>query len=295
MELRMNPTIAFRYTIASLFLALSSPGIQAQDTLFYGNGEKIIGQVEEVGVDLVRYRTTSGGSPVLIVAEKRDLLRLKLAGGQEFVFNNVSTDVPATAAFMGRTQAISLDVIAPALNHITIGYEHLLGLRSSLVVKAGYIGLWKKERNGETLDKQGWMVKIGPKFIMPPATKRYPSARDKHPLTGWYLKPELMFSYWTDNLVSYGFYDPSTRTTNKIFYSSAVLNLVIGRQVLLGERFIFDLYGGLGYGTSWRNGIASGYDSGGYSSREEYSFSHAFFSSGNPLCASGGMLFGYAF
>lgn len=283
---------ALRYTIVLIALVLCGPGLKAQDTLFYTNGNKIAGHVEEVGVELVRYRTASGSSSVLIVAEKRDLLRVKLEGGQEFVFENVSTDVPASAQFMARKQVLSLDVIAPALNHVTIGYEHLLGLRSSLVVKAGYIGLWEKDRSGETLDKQGWLVKIGPKFIMPPAAKRYPSARERHPLAGWYLRPELMFSYWTDN--SNFYYYPNPSPSKKTFYSSAALNLVIGRQVLLGERCTFDIFGGLGYGISWRNGVTSEYE-GGYYGREAYSYSHVFFGGGNPLCASGGMLFGYVF
>ena len=285
-----------RYTIVLIALVLCGPGLKAQDTLFYTNGHKIAGHVEEVGVELVRYRTNSGTSSVLIVAEKRDLLRVKLEGGQEFVFENVSTDVPASAQFMARKQVISLDVIAPALNHVTIGYERVIGVRTSFVAKAGYIGLWQRDRYYDERMDQGWLVKLGPKFILPPATKRYPSARKRHPLAGWYLKPELMFSYWTTISDRY-YYDPvynyGYSERNRAYYSSAALNLVVGRQVLLGERWTFDLFGGLGYGVQWRNG-SSTFNS-YYYNQEEYSYSHAFFGSRSPLTGSGGMVFGYVF
>ena len=280
--------------IAIIAWALCTASLQAQDSLFYANGQVIVGQVEEVGVDLVRYRTESAGSSVVIVAEKRDLLRVKLAGGQVFVFNNITTDVPASAEFMARKQAVSLDVLAPALNHITMGYEMVVGRRVSLSLKAGYIGLWERDDYDDGLLDQGFLVKVGPRFILPPSSKRYASAREQHPLAGWYLRPELMFSYWARNSYSYyGPYNWNNSTDRKTFYSSAALNVVIGRQVLLGERFTFDIHGGLGYGVQWINGESST-DQFGYN-REEYSYSHLFFGTNSPLTASGGMLFGYVF
>jgi hypothetical protein len=155
--------------IAIIAWALCSASLQAQDSLFYANGQVIVGQVEEVGVDLVRYRTASAGSSVVIVAEKRDLRRVKLAGGQVFVFANVSTDVPASAEFLARKQAISLDVLAPALNHITMGYERVVGRRVSLSLKAGYIGLWERDDFDEGLP--GIFGEGGPAFHPAPVVQ----------------------------------------------------------------------------------------------------------------------------
>ena len=287
------------FTWSGLFSAITAwllcaAPLQAQDSLFYANGQVIVGQVEEVGVDLVRYRTESAGSSVVIVAEKRDLLRVKLAGGQVFVFNNITTDVPASAEFMARKQAVSLDVLAPALNHITMGYEMVVGRRVSLSLKAGYIGLWERDDYDDGLLDQGFLVKVGPRFILPPSSKRFASAREQHPLAGWYLRPELMYSYWARNSYSYyGPYNWNYSTNRKTFYSSLAMNVVVGRQVLLGERFTFDIHGGLGYGVQWINGESST-DQFGYN-REEYSYSHLFFGTNSPLTASGGMLFGYVF
>ncbi|HMC97322.1 MAG TPA: hypothetical protein VKG92_06715, partial [Flavobacteriales bacterium] len=184
-------------------LILSSTLLHAQDTLFYTNGRYITGQVEEIGVELVRYRTNSGGSSVLITAEKRDLARIKLEGGQEFVFNNVSTDVPLTEEFMAKKQAVSIDVLAPALNHITFGYERIVGTRMSLVAKVGNIGLGNYGAHNSYGHYHGGLCKLGVKFILPVSPKRNQAARDKHPLAGWYLRPEFVFSAWTDQQVDY--------------------------------------------------------------------------------------------
>ena len=57
---------------------------------------------------------------------------------------------------------------------------------------------------------------------------------------------------------------------------------------------MFDINGGLGYGTQWRDGkvTGTGYENPG---RQEYSFSHAFFGNASPLVVSGGLGFGYVF
>jgi hypothetical protein len=63
-----------RYRSTLLLLALLLAALtHAQDTLFYTNGDRIIGQVEEVGTDAVRYRTSSGANTVVIVVNKADL------------------------------------------------------------------------------------------------------------------------------------------------------------------------------------------------------------------------------
>ena len=267
----------------------------AQDSLFYTNGSLVVGQVEEVGLDAVRYRTLSGSTSVLVVAEKRDLARIKLQGGQEFVLNSVHSDVIATDDFLGRTQAISMDFIAPALNHLTIGYERAIGRRMSLAVKAGFIGLGKYAESYNTIHTTGALAKVGIKFILPASRRRIPNMRDGHPLAGWYLKPELMVSGWSSEQLYYDYHYGSSSRTNDYF--SVALNMTVGRQVLLGERFTFDLFGGLGYGTQWRNGkqtaglgdIYYNYD------RQEYAYSHAFLGSRIPLTVSGGMMFGFLF
>lgn len=281
---------------ASFFLSVSlGICVHGQDSLFYTNGNFVTGRVEEVGVELVRYRTWSADAPVIVVAEKRDLARVKLESGQEFIFNNASTDVPATAEFLARKQAITMDVIAPALNHIVLGYERAIGRRVSICARVGYIGFWNYDDGDDAFNSTGGLLRVGVKFILPHSPRRTLTARDQHPLSGWYLRPEILFSSWERRYNSYqGYFPPYLVSTTKEPYSSAAVNLTIGRQVLLGERFTFDISGGLGYGLQWQQGRimgASDFDQ----HRQYYSFSHLFMGDRTPLTMSGGLQFGYVF
>lgn len=281
-----------RTPLLSLFCLLCSLAF-AQDTLFYANGKYVTGQVEEIGSEQVRYRTRSGDGSVLVVAEKSELERIKLQGGQEFNVAMAVAEKAPSAEFMKRKQALSLDVIAPALNHATIGYERVVGERMNLVIKAGYIGLglWENQNYYNTR-YSGGLMKVGLKFILPRSNRRAPSFRDTHPLAGWYLRPEIMVSIWSERDY-YGaqHFAPEDYTTD---YSSAAFNLIIGRQIMLGERCTFDLFGGIGYGAEWQGRVFNNPNS-YYYNKEAYAFSHAFISNRSPLAFSGGLMFGYAF
>ncbi len=283
--------------IIALVICLMALQARSQDSLFYTNGNVIVGQVEEIGLDQVRYRTSSAGTSVLIVVDKRDLASIKLQGGQTYKFGTAGMEGPVNADFLSRRNVLSLDVLSPALAHVTVGYEHVLGRRVSFVAKAGYIGLWETERYDDTFNSKGGLFSAGVKFTLPYSAKRIPSARDAHPLAGWYLRPELVVSAWTRTRYNYYYYDPyggSLMTTTTNDYATAAIILSVGRQVILGERFTFDISGGFGYGTQWQDGegTGTGYNSPG---RQEYAFSHAFFGNASPLVVSGSLRFGYIF
>lgn len=288
--------MSYRSTLL-LFTLLLTAFTHAQDTLFYTNGDKIIGQVLEVGTDVVKYVTPSGGSSVTIAVNKIDLERLHLASGQSFVFNERGTGAVTSEAFMQRTKLLSVDFLSPALDHFTVGYEMLLRPRMSLAIKAGYIGLGQYGPNNNTTGQRGGLLKVGVSFILPPARRRIAADREAHPLAGWYLRPEIIANSWGEDRYVYDYLGGSTTYRDK--RSDLCLNVVIGRKVVLGERWTFDLYGGLGYGMQWLNGELTGdqyyYNYYISSGRAEYAYSHAFFGSRSPLMASGGMMFGYLF
>lgn len=122
--------------------------------------------------------------------------------------------------------------------------------------------------------------------------------RGRHPLAGWYLQPEFVFSAWSRMVKRYVYdayfgYDPQEV---KQEYTSAALILNFGHAFFLGDRVSLDLNAGLGYGAEWRNdtevdqyGYGYGYD------RQNYAFSHLFTGNTSPLVLSGGLRFGYLF
>ena len=288
----------FIFSFAAVFAATTF----AQDSLFYTNGNVIVGQVEEIGLEVIKYRTNSDGKSVLITVEKQDLSRLKLKDGQAYLFTGTNAVSPYSAAFTERKNAITFDLIAPALNHATIGYERVLKQRVSLVVKAGYIGLWNVDDGySDVYNAKGALVTAGVKLMLPRAAKGGGPAGDAHPLAGWYLRPELVYSAWGKKNYYYDpyYYGPYGYTyppqhSITYHYTSAAALLSIGRTLFLGEHVLFDISGGFGYGAQWRDGQSTDQDR--YQvGRQPYSYSHVFLGNTIPLVLNGGLRFGYVF
>lgn len=285
--------------LVTVLLCLLVVFAQAQDTLYYTNGNQIVGKVEEVGTDQVSYRANTGGSEVKVVVKKMELARIVFQNGQQLDFDtNKDGIAPTGNAYYNKHEpdptdkkhAFKVDFISPTLNHFVIGYEQVVGDRINIEFKLGYIGLETKTReylyNYE--NTQGYMAKVGIKFL------HHPERYHEQALTGWYLKPELMYSRWTgmrleSNYAPYPYH--LTWTEVKYTVSSVALNLVIGRQVLLGRRVTLDLFGGLGYG--FQNiGTSPSFNNDKF---HAYSYSHLQVNQYIPLAMSGGLLFGYAF
>lgn len=212
---------------------------------------------------------------------------------------NYAAASPDSAAFAGPKNAITFDVIAPALNHITIGYERILQPRMSMVVKAGYIGLWNGNNlSGAVFHARGALFTAGLKLRLSHAAARTPSPAGAHPFAGWYLRPELLFSSWKrigySKLVSNRPYVLFTAPGTPYNYTSAAFVLNAGHGCSLGEHVTFDISGGIGYGAQWYHGeqTVGGSIMGAY---EEYFYSHSFLGGEVPLVLCGGARLGYTF
>ena len=283
----------FRMLMMSVTLIIGV-NCSAQDTLYYTNGNRIAGQVEEIGAEQIRYRTNSGSNSVVVVAEKRELEKVRLQNGQEFVYMARMDALTTPQEFNGRKNILSFDMVSPALSHVVMGYERVVGKHSSVQVKLGYIGLYNSNINISLWNSTGGMGKVGIKFFLPPSQSRIHPPKEYHPLVGWYLKPELSISAWSSSYDRY-YYDPfyttdMTRVTEN--HTSVALHVMVGRQVLLGNRVTFDIFGGAGYGVRWTNGQLSNDLN---SDNALYSFSHTFLDRTVPFSLSGGMMFGVLF
>lgn len=286
----------FFFALAAVLAATSF----AQDSLFYANGNIIVGQVEEIGTDAVTYKTTSSGNAVRITVDKQELLGLKLKEGQMLSFAARGMGAPYSAAFAGRKNAITVDVAAPAFNHITIGYERVLDPGLSLVVKAGYIGLQKnKDLYSEVYNAEGGLFTAGLRINLPRSTARILSPGEAHPFAGWYLRPELLYSGWQrasyQSVLLAGPAHYYTEERKVMYhYRSAALVLNMGRSWFLGEHITFDISGGLGYGAQWSDRAPA--VNGAYGeSYDNYVFTHSFLGDIAPLVVCGGVRFGYVF
>ena len=282
----------------------------AQDTLYFTNGDILTGHAEEVGPDKVRFRIPDPGDPsgpaveadgkggALVTADRRDLVRLRLAGGQTISFNAAREVAAPDKAFLERKQAVTIDILAPALDHFTAGYQR--SVKKGIILRAdlGWIGLGVSRRDNvygnEIRYRQGGLLRLGVAFMLPRRPARTPNVRRDHPLNGWYLRPDVALSGWTEQRTRYthtGPYMLETRSSTDLL--SVAVTTVFGRQIVIGRRCLLDMFAGMGYGIQWENGELP--RTSGVGGGREYSYTHLFTGSYSPFALTGGVRFGYLF
>ena len=188
-------------------------------------------------------------------------------------------DVPKDMLVTEKKNAFKVDLAAPFLNHITVGYERWLKTGLNLEVKAGLIG----PGFSHSLDtSDGFLLKAGVKFVIC-GTSYMRGQKYTNPMKGNFLKPELMYSRFN-----------TKSDSKKTEYTNFAVNLILGKQLLVGERFSFEFFGGLGFGFQSSDYVAdSQYDK---SEKDfNYAYSHIYFGKELPIVISGGFTAGFIF
>jgi|GEM_PF-948205 len=282
----------------------------AQDTLYFINGDILTGHAEEIGPDKVRFRIPDPGDPsgpaveadgkggAVVTVDRRDLARLRLAGGQTISFNTAREVTSPDHAFLERKQAVTIDILAPALDHFTAGYQGYVKKGIILRADLGWIGLGVSRRDNvygdEIRYRQGGLLRLGVAFMLPRRPARTPNVRRDHPLNGWYLRPDVALSGWTEQRTWYtngGPYMLETRSSTSLL--SVAVTTVFGRQIVIGRRCLLDMFAGMGYGIQWEDGELP--RTSGVGGGREYSYTHLFTGSYSPFALTGGVRFGYLF
>ena len=110
-----------------------------------------------------------------------------------------------------------------------------------------------------------------------------------HGMRGRYIKPEIIFSSFSDD------YNNSTGNTTfaRTTYTNYAINLVFGKQSILGKVITLDYYVGIGYG--WQNTSDKNNSQYDYLIYNPYVYSHVFFGRNFPMILTGGLTVGYLF
>ncbi len=293
-----NVRLMMKCTALCIVLLAAINGASAQDTLFMRNGSNIVGKVEEIGLDGIKYHLLNDPSNLRVEVAKQEVLKVKLASGREISVSGDPPDVGGySSAFLKKRNAIKIDFLSPTLQHITLCYEHVFRPWINGEFKVGWIGFGGERSlfSNSTVPNTGFLVKAGVKFINSPSYVMR-GMRMAHPLKGGYIKPELMFSSFSTTRYEslYNNNGVYTNKTTSVQFSSLAFNAVLGWQTLLGPGLTFDMFFGIGYGTQWNNG-GSSYSSIYGTEIEPYAYSHLYLGKRFPLALSTGMTMGWAF
>ncbi|HEY0896384.1 MAG TPA: hypothetical protein VGE15_07530 [Sphingobacteriaceae bacterium] len=286
------------YLILSIVFTLI--GAHAQDRIYKKNNEVIEARISEIGTAEIRYRLSGDPEGPVYVLEKDRIARVVFANGRTEVFAG-SADPDIYAGLP--KNALKVNFLAPLLGYTQLNWERNLRPGRNFEATLGFIGLGKRQESasmsiydGNTnstrtyyRDPRGVFVSAGYKFARKP-DYTVPGARLTHTFQGFYAKPELSFGIYGQNLLRRNFVDNSLNNDRKTtVFSGLILN--IGKQWVLGEVFLLDIYAGLGYAV---DNVGSGEES------EEYYYesnlgNHFILNTaaGSGIGASGGIRLGF--
>ncbi|HRH66306.1 MAG TPA: hypothetical protein PLU53_08415 [Bacteroidia bacterium] len=267
----------FGYFIA-FFLLISSSSL-AQDILVRTNNDSIRVKIVEMTGEKIRFRYPGMKTGPVKEIPKNQIKSVIYENGTTITIIYNPYEVSRDLTVPDKKHAIKGDLIAPFMNHVTLGYEQSLKLGLNLELKAGIIGM---RLNEDLKYSEGFLVKAGLKFVK--CTEGiWKGLKYKDPLKGSYFRPELIFSSFK-----------TFEKNNTIQYNHYTVNIAFGRQTVIKRLFLFDWYGSIGTGFK----TTSYTQKSEYDSKEvdfNYAYSHLFFGKKLPLVLSGGISIGMVF
>ena len=262
-----------KITLVIIFIfALGTHYLVAQDLIIKRTHDTISCDIKEMGSESVKYLLPDYPDDVLFAIDNDKILKVVFENGKEKLFIQ-EMDNPENYAENNKN-AIKVDFISPLTGNLTFAFEHSLKPGASIEGTMGIIGLGV---NVDDLNARGTFFKFGYKFIKSPDFY-FNKMRYAHVLKGGYVKPEMAFGYYTQDVNT----DQNPNSSSREEVLSFCLHLVLGKQWVFNNVFLVDFSVGVGYG----------FDSlgdGGY----RYGYSNS--PSEVPISGTAGLRIGYLF
>lgn len=232
---------------------LLSYQLKAQkDSIFFVNGDTLVGSVLKADDDQVIFSIKNGENHRTIYSEKNEINLVVLSNGQIISYSDRTRKVKRISPLQQKRlsnytedqhlKVFKLNATGLIFNTIEFGKEKLLQPNQSI---EGYAGLILLGRH--PFHEFGLNLRFGYKWILFKDYEKKPNHR-LNPLDGFYVKPELLFSYIVINRPeeSERYWDEHQST----IYGFA---LNIGYQIVSSKGFVLDAFVGYGAGTHHQN------------------------------------------
>ncbi len=275
------------FLIPALLILLSG-NLFAQDQIIKQSDEVILCKIKEIGLDEVKYILPDYPEDVLFALDKDEIDKIVFENGKTLSFLQKMND-PETYKD-NKKNAIKLDFLSPLSGNTTFAYERSLRPGRSIEGDVGIIGLGidpGDENPGGVFFRFGYKFLKSPDFYLR-------GMRYAHLLKGSYLKPTITLGFFSrDNYRYYYDYDYPTPEPGYPYYEDFIeqnerinavtgsIQLLLGKQWIIDNSFLVDLYWGIGYGFS------TNYDA------SNYFYSHTLMGEEFPLSLSAGLKMGF--
>lgn len=213
----------------------------SQDKIYKKNDEVILCKVTEIGEDEIKYTKEASGDLVFVL-DKSKIEKIVLENGKELVFTRKMTDPELYAD--QKKNAFKFGLFSPVTGATSLGYERSLKPGASIETSIGIIGLGLEAVNENKA--KGAYLKFGYKFIMTPDFE-LKGMRYSHLLKGFYFRPDIAFATYNRDFFAY---DQSTgkEITERSNVVSGAIMLDFGKQWVMSDVFLVDIFVGVGYG-----------------------------------------------
>lgn len=237
--------------IPFLLMVFFTSQLFAQDKIYKLKGPVINAKVIEVGIDEIKYKLYDNPDGPIYVVDKSSINKIEFADGRVEKFK-LSYKDPQNYEGQLR-KAIKINFLAPLLGYSQFSFEKSISPLKSYELGLGIIGAGKNYQidqyyiNGQNQPYKrnafGGFVEAGYKFNkLPNFFNR--GVRMTHIMQGSYVKPTATLGFYSDNALNYKTGNPVLEKRNNLF-GAIIVNL--GHQWIFGDKFLLDLYYGLGY------------------------------------------------
>lgn len=231
--------LLLKFSTLCLFMVIGVYGF-AQDKIYKTNKDVILCTITELGEEEVKYKLGDNPNLIYVISVER-IEKVVLSNGEEISFKDSFSDPEIYAG--QKKNAFKVGMFSHLTGAFTVGYERSLKPGQSVEGSIGIIGLGK---DVDGSNPGGAIIKAGYKFISTPDFKMK-GMRYSHLLKGGYVKPEISFAAYQEDIYIDNYpYGPSGYSRENVVSGALMLNF--GKQWVMGDVFLIDIFAGVGFG-----------------------------------------------
>jgi hypothetical protein len=224
----------------------------AQDKIYRKNGKIIAAKIIEIGVDEIKYKEFNNPDGPVYVLEADRINKVVFENGKVEKF---TVDIKDPEKYEGQLRkAIKIDFLGPLLGYTQVSFERSTGVGKGYELSLGVIGAGKSSRidyydyNFQNVRRNqfGFFASGGYKFGKLPDFILFGKTSLTHVMQGTYIKPIAYVGNYSENRVIQK--ANNTYEVGKQNVTFGALEVELGRQWVFGDKFVLDIYEGLGYG-----------------------------------------------
>lgn len=269
-----------------------------EDLIVKKDGTTIKVKIVEIGGEDVKYKMYTNPDGPTLTIKKKEVQTIKIEGQVVYEYKEDPYSISNTA-ILDKNSTLKFNFFSPLYRHLAFTYEWMIKPGFNWETGIGIIGPGFKPEN-EELDRnpRGLFLRIGPKFLLGSSSDiEVEGGRYAHPLKGRYLKPELIFtamsvtiaqdtgsSMWGIGHLSY---------TER--YQALAVNLVFGRQYILGNTITAGYYIGMGYAFENKVTVGTNPNNNIWYEWNPQRYSYIYMGKNFPLTFTMGFTIGYIF